>query len=47
MFWGKDMPLKIQLPGEITVKILEKYLLRGSFLVNLQASSLMSCMIEV
>ena len=30
------------MPGEIAVKILEKYLLRGSFLVKLQASSLMS-----
>ena len=30
------------MPGEIAVKILKKYLLRGSFLVKLKASSLMS-----
>ena len=30
------------MPGEIALRILEKYLLRGSFLVKLQASSLMS-----
>ena len=30
------------MPGEIALIILEKYLLRGSFLVKLQASSLMS-----
>ena len=30
------------MPGEIAVKILKKYLLRGSYLVKLQASSLMS-----
>ena len=32
----------LQLPSEIAVKIREKYLLKGSFLVKLQASSLMS-----
>ena len=32
----------LQLSGEIWVKILEKHLLRGLFLVKLQASSLMS-----
>ena len=30
------------MPGEIALRILEKYLLGGSFLVKLQASSLMS-----
>ena len=30
------------MPGEIALRILEKYLLRGSFLVKLEASSLMS-----
>ena len=30
------------MPGEIALRILEKYLLRGSFLVKLQAFSLMS-----
>ena len=45
MFWKKDVSLKIatlKLPGEIAIKIREKYLLKGSFLVKLQASSLMS-----
>ena len=32
----------LQLPSEIAVKIREKYLLKGSFLVKLQVSSLMS-----
>ena len=32
----------MQLPGEISLRILEKYLLGGSFLVKLPASSLMS-----
>ena len=45
VFWEKDVFLKkqlLKLPGEIAVKILKKYLLRVSFLVKLQASSLMS-----
>ena len=44
MLWDKYVFLKIaahKLPGEIEVKILEKYLLRGWFLVKLQASSIL------
>ena len=46
MFWEKDVFLKIAARKvkavKIAVKILKKYLLRGSFLVKLKASSLMS-----
>ena len=43
VFWEKDVFLKTAaLTGEAALRILEKYLLRGSFLVKLQASSLMS-----
>ena len=46
MFWEKDVFLKVAAlkvkAVKIAVKILKKYLLRGSFLVMLQASSLMS-----
>ena len=46
VFWEKNVflkiaPLKVK-AVKIAVKILKKYLLRGSFLVKLQASSLMS-----
>ena len=43
VFWEKDVFLKTAaLTGEAALRILEKYLLRGSLLVKLQASSLMS-----
>ena len=46
VFWEKDVFLKIAARKvkavKIAVKILKKYLLRGSFLVKLKASSLMS-----
>ena len=46
VFWEKYVFLKIAAltvaRGEIELRILEKYLLRGSFLVKLQAFSLMS-----
>ena len=46
VFWEKNVflkiaPLKVK-AVKIAVKMLKKYLLRGSFLVMLQASSLMS-----
>ena len=45
VFWEKHVFLKVaalKLPGGIALRILEKYLLEGSFLVKLPASSLMS-----
>ena len=42
MLWDKDVFLG-EMPGEIAVRILEEYLLRGWFLVKLQASSIFYC----